>query len=330
MTDDPNMPFISVILCTHNPRKDYLARTLEALRKQTLSQDTWELVVVDNGSRMPLRAAAERPRDEETKGPGGAENSVDLGWHAGARVVREEELGLTQARLRGIAEAKGELLVFVDDDNLLREDYLEQALGLAKEWPKLGAWSGRVVPEYEVEPAGELKPYLWRLCIREITSDAWGNEGSFDSTPWGAGLCVRRAVAERYGEETRKDVLKAALDRRGESLASTGDVDLALTSLDLGLGTGVFCSLEVLHLIPGRRVQESYLLKLIEDSEAGSMLFSRQKLCGARSKSGIDLLVDRYKQLRGTRLQKAVAAAFERGERRGRKMARELGAADKS
>ena len=42
-----------------------------------------------------------------------------------------ERLGLTPARLRGIRESRGELLVFVDDDNVLERDYLEVALALA-------------------------------------------------------------------------------------------------------------------------------------------------------------------------------------------------------
>jgi len=313
------MTEISVIICTHNPREDYLGRTLEALKEQTLPKDLWELVIVDNGSGKELavdsRQLAESPEQNHL---------LDLGWHADARIVREEELGLTQARLRGIAESKAELLVFVDDDNVLRADYLEQAVSLAKQWPQLGAWSGRVVPEYEVAPAKELQPYLWRLCIREVTGNVWGNEGSFESTPWGAGMCVRRAVAEKYAQETRRDIFKASLDRRGESLGSTGDVDLALTSLDLGLGTGVFASLEVLHLIPERRVQEPYLLKLIEDSEAGSMLFARGRKKQPAARSGIDRLVMFYKQLRGTRLQRAVGRAFARGQSRGRLLAKEL------
>ncbi|MGE5748492.1 MAG: glycosyltransferase family 2 protein, partial [Gemmatimonas sp.] len=41
---------ISVIVCTHNPRKGYLSRTLGSLREQTLPHDGWDLVIVDNAS----------------------------------------------------------------------------------------------------------------------------------------------------------------------------------------------------------------------------------------------------------------------------------------
>ena len=48
---------ISVIICTHNPREDYLRRVLKALRAQSLSAEQWELLLIDNASKEPLAAA---------------------------------------------------------------------------------------------------------------------------------------------------------------------------------------------------------------------------------------------------------------------------------
>src|SRR2546430_6030560 len=79
---------LSVIICCHNPRMDYLARVLGALKAQTLSTDNWELLVVDNASKDPVSA------------------SHDISWHPKAHHVREMNLGLTHARLRGIAESR--------------------------------------------------------------------------------------------------------------------------------------------------------------------------------------------------------------------------------
>jgi glycosyltransferase involved in cell wall biosynthesis len=97
---------VSVIVCTHNPRQEYLTRVLAALRVQTLPTAGWELLVIDNASKEPVAGR------------------FDLSWHPHGRHVREDELGLTPARLRWIAEARAELLVFVDDDNVLDPDYL--------------------------------------------------------------------------------------------------------------------------------------------------------------------------------------------------------------
>ena len=102
---------ISVIICTHNPRPNYLRRVLDALRRQTLPMDQWEVLIIDNASRGRLTAA-----------------TWDLSWHPRARIVREEEIGLSVARMRGMKEAAADILVFVDDDNVLDPDYLMQLL----------------------------------------------------------------------------------------------------------------------------------------------------------------------------------------------------------
>ena len=52
----------------------------------------------------------------------------EMGKNLNARIVREEKLGLTHARVRGFQEAKGEIVVMVDDDNVLKPDYLERAV----------------------------------------------------------------------------------------------------------------------------------------------------------------------------------------------------------
>ena len=291
---------LSVIICTHNPRKDYLERALESLRNQSFPSKGWEFLLIDNCSSQPLEA------------------ELNLEWHASGKIVREENLGLTQARLRGICESSGSLLVFVDDDNCLREDYLATAWQLAKDWPQLGAWSGRVVPEYEVAPAAELLPYIWMLCIRPVEKPSWGNTFQMETTPWGAGMCVRRNVADFYARAIEQNPRRASLDRRGPGLGSTGDMDLALTSLDLGMGTGVFPELELRHLIPERRVQESYLLKLVEDGAAGDVIFQASRgILGRNSESRVDKLVRSYKMLRASRIQKAFGVAFERGRKQG-------------
>ena len=140
-------PAVSVVIPTHNPRHDYLARVVDALRQQTLAKSLWELLIVDNGSREALAVASSQSSVVSQK-----TNIVDLSWHANARIVREEELGLTFARLRGFAEAKGELIVMVDDDNVLMPNYLETAVRIAHEHQMLGAFGGKCLPEFETKP----------------------------------------------------------------------------------------------------------------------------------------------------------------------------------
>lgn len=162
MTANSALPRVSVVIPTHNPRMDYLARVIDALRQQTLAKDLWELVIIDNGSREALAVAS-----SQSSGVSRKTNIVDLSWHPNARIVREEQLGLTFARLRGFAEAKGELIVLVDDDNVLAPDYLQTAMRLAQKHPKLGAFGGKCLPEFEVEPPEWLKARGKGLGLRD-------------------------------------------------------------------------------------------------------------------------------------------------------------------
>lgn len=235
---------ISVIICTHNPQRVYLQRVLEALRKQTLPQEYWELLLIDNASKEVLS------------------NEIDLSWHKNSNHLREENLGLTQARLCGIRASIAEIIVFVDDDNVLETDYLENALQIGKTCNFLGAWGGQAFPEFEEQPNKLFEPYLSTLALRSLEKDRWSNGSDYETIPNGAGMCIRKFVASKYVEYLVKDIERAKLDVTGKKLLRCGDIDLALTAIDLGLGTGVFTKLKLLHLIPSFRIQEDYLLKL--------------------------------------------------------------------
>ena len=157
---------LSVIICCHNPRRHYLARVLKALKAQTLSTDNWELVVVDNASEDAVSA------------------SHNISWHPNARHVREENVGLTRARLRGIAESSADLLIFVDDDNVLAENYLDLANQIAMDRRYLGAWGGQQLAEFEGgEPQEVWKRDFW---TSRLARDIWSNNYDRQATPVGA------------------------------------------------------------------------------------------------------------------------------------------------
>lgn len=239
--------FLSVIICTHNPRPDHLRRTLQSLQAQTLDRAQWELLVIDNRSDGPL------------------DGKWDLSWQPHSKHVREERIGLTMARLRGIEESKGALLLFVDDDNVLCDDYLVRALEIMDRHPFLGViGAGRIEAEFEKEPDPGLKPYLPMLALRSVAGSNWSNDPKDFSVPWGAGMLVRRAVAARYQDILFADPKKQRLDRSGTSLNSCGDDEFSWVACEMGLGKGIFNELYVLHLIAAFRVQQEYLLRLAE------------------------------------------------------------------
>lgn len=249
---------ITVVTCTHNPRQDYIERTLDALSGQTLPKIDWEFLLVDNASENPL---AER---------------IDLSWHPSARHVGETQLGLTPARLRGIAEASGDIIVFVDDDNVLSPDFLEEALRIGGAFPFLGAWGGgSILPEFETPPPAWAEPYYPYLALLDKPDALWANAvGGASPIPVGAGLCVRNCVARKYRDEVALDPTRMRLDRRGKSLDGAGDLDLALTARRFGLGWGIFPTLKLLHLIPSGRTTKEYLLNLVESASFSIVVWS--------------------------------------------------------
>jgi glycosyltransferase involved in cell wall biosynthesis len=296
---------VSAIVCTHNPREDYLRRTLEGLKAQALPLKDWELLLVDNASNEPLAGR------------------FDLSWHPHARHVREEKTGLTHARLCGIAAARAELLIFVDDDNVLRADYLQASLKIAADYPKLGAWNGSCIPEFEAEPPAELRPWLGGLLIEKLAApiQAMIPRGG-PALPTGAGLSVRRTVALRYREEVLRDPLRQALDRSGKNLGSGGDSDLALCGYALGLGAGRFPELELTHLISARRLTLEYLERLHEGfGHGGTILVAihdRENLGGLKT-SPFKLVLSRMKMLAMGKGK--VERRIKMAERRGRLLA---------
>ena len=228
---------------------------IEALRRQSLDVAQWELLVVDNASTENLTGW------------------VDLPWHPHGRILREEKLGLTHARLRGIQETKSGVLVFVDDDNVLAQDYLQVALDLAQDHPSLGIWSGRIELEFEATPPDWTRKYWPFLVHRPVRRDEVSQELRLEEPlPVGAGLCVRREVASAYASVAGSSRLRLGLGRCGVELGSSEDTDMVMFACAHGWQRGVFKLLRLQHLIPPERVTEDYLVRLVEGIQFSSFV----------------------------------------------------------
>ena len=118
-------PEVTVVIPTRD-RPAGLAATLAALRAQTLAPDRFEVVVVDDGSSPPARAAdpVRLLRHEASRGPAAARNT---GWRA----------------------ARAPLVAFTDDDCTPAPGWLEALLAAAGD---------RVVVQGPVEPQPGVEP----------------------------------------------------------------------------------------------------------------------------------------------------------------------------
>jgi len=304
-----NPPKASVVICTHNPREDYLRRVLDGLRSQTLPTDQWELLLIDNASQASLSGR------------------FDLSWHPHGRHIREEELGLTPARLRGIMESRADVLVFVDDDTVLAPDYLEQALVVEKQWPLVGVWGGSIAPEFETPAPAWCGDQIWRLTIVEVKEDIWSNLREVSATiPCGAGMCIRKSVGLRFVEWCRISEKSNGLGRKGTALSGYEDVDLAHCAMDIGLGTGKSTRLHLTHLVPTSRLTLDYFVRHAEGDAASCMIFCAIRGLPVKEPTASFLKIVKrqiYRLLSGKPKEFfKIEDAHQRGLKRGWKMAR--------
>ncbi|MBK8060984.1 MAG: glycosyltransferase family 2 protein [Gemmatimonadetes bacterium] len=101
------MPQVSVVVPLYN-KEPYVRRALDSIAAQSFAD--FEVVIVDDGSQDGSAAIAAGYPDSRF------------------RMIRQANAGPGAARNRGIAEAKGEWIAFLDADDEWLPDYLELAV----------------------------------------------------------------------------------------------------------------------------------------------------------------------------------------------------------
>ena len=238
---------ITVIIPTHNPDAGRLQQTLEGMTKQSLPFDNWELILIDNGSATPVTAEDIQPHFAGT-----------------FRIVREDTLGLSHARKRGILESKTEILVFSDDDNVFEQSYLETVLRQFEQNADVGIAGGKSLPQYESTPPHWYVEGMAPLGCRDLGDEPGILSGSDyldqkrypEFAPIGAGMAFRKEAISSWIDTVGKS---AVSDRKGNSLSSAGDCDMVLHALDSGWSAAYWPELTIHHLLPEGRLTKDYL-----------------------------------------------------------------------
>jgi glycosyltransferase involved in cell wall biosynthesis len=249
---------LSIIVCTYNPQDAVFRKCLACIMTAAKRLQSYEVIIVDNNSTVPIASR----------------EYVAALIADGVRVVVEKEQGLTPARLKGIREAQSGLLVFVDDDNFVREDFFETGLKIGQSNIHIGAYSGQVKLVFESSPPPWTRRYWGLLVHREFDKDLWSNLPHLAETmPCGAGLFVRESVAQYYLSLHENSKRNIQLDRTGGSLFSGGDNDLAACACDIGMGVGLFHELILDHYIFDSRLTKDYLVALSKGIATSAIIF---------------------------------------------------------
>lgn len=298
---------LSVVICTYNPADDIFAKCLDAITAATSMYAPQEILIVDNNSTTAVAG-----RDYITS---------FLAANKMARIVNESKQGLTPARLRGIRDSSGDLIIFVDDDNFVDPGYFSIAADIYKKHPFIGAFSGQVTLEYDSDPPAWTKKYWGMLIFRKLDKDVWSNiHFNNETMPNGAGLCISRDVAEYYAGLFNAGKRNFNLDRSKGSLMSGGDNDLAMCACDIGKGMGLFNALHLRHHIAGSRFSLEYLSRL-----AYGIYFSYAMLLFMRTgRVDKDTLTQRIKHLIRISIMKHKDRVIQRSCKKGLKDATEL------
>lgn len=225
----------SIIVCTYN-RAESLRDTLRALRAQkTNPSREWEVVVVDNNSKDHTRKAVEEVQRE---------------WPL-LRYEFEQAQGLSHARNYGIAAARGEVLLFTDDDVLPEADWLETTLAGMDKY-QADACGGYIAPIWETPPPAWLTDRFYGfLAVRTGRCDDYPIELP-SQAPFGANMAVKKVVFDTVG------LFDTSRGRKGNVLASGEDGELFERILSAGLKAVFLGQSRVHHKVESFRLTKRY------------------------------------------------------------------------
>lgn len=236
---------LSVIVPTCNGSQG-LSRTIRSVLDQSLSQDRYEVIVVDNNSSDSTRAVVEE---------------FNQAWGNRIRYIFEPTPGLVYARHAGARAAIGEILCYIDDDATADPAWLE-AIARTFENPAVVLSGGKILPEYETEPPDWVEG-LWTQCAsgRNLGAlslmDLGDEPGPYDpGNVWGCNFSIRKQTLFSVGG-FHPDALPMGLIRyRGD-----GEGGLSRKIGERGYKAYYQPEAVVRHHIPASRLTGAYFLK---------------------------------------------------------------------
>ena len=227
----------SVIIPTYN-RPGTLFQALRSLQEQTLSD--FEILVMDNAADPEVeRLVANFNRTARISG----------------RYIAHDSGGNSGARNRGAQEAKGNLLVYTDDDLTFEPRWVEAYCAQFCAHPEMVAAGGCVRPLWEEAPPAWLLEYMGNakvfspLALMEPTDHFTLNDSGFF---FSCNMGVRRSVFDWTGFRP---------EMYGTQTIGNGETGLNRDILRRGGLIGYVPEAVVYHHIPPHRMTVDYIRK---------------------------------------------------------------------
>lgn len=253
---------VTVAICTWN-RCELLRQTLERIASALVVPPglAWELLVVNNHStddtdRVIEQFAARLP----------------------LRRLHEPRQGLAHARNRALAEARGEYLVWTDDDVLVDARWLQAYQRAFTRRPDAAVFGGPVEPWFPAGPPAWLAEVWAQVCSTYAVRDLGPEEVplSGERLPFGANMAVRTREQRRVPFDAQLG--HCADDRVG------GEETRALRRILAEGATGWWVpEARVRHCIPEERQTLGYLRSYYRGR--GVRLYREQEENGERRRS---------------------------------------------
>lgn len=233
---------ISVILCTYN-REKYIYNVLQSIAENSLPKGEYEIVLVDNNCTDNTRAECERFQSDYP--------DVCLNYCV------ETNQGLSHARNCGIRNAKGDILVYVDDDALVNTEYLSTYAAFFGSDPGAVAAGGPIRPRYDgcTEPHW-MSHFTRQLVTGELYLGDRQRQFPRGKYPGGGNAAYRKTVFDQVG------LFNVDLGRKGNSLIGAEEKDLFDKMTTRGMAFHYLPTAILFHLIPPKKLTQDYFDRL--------------------------------------------------------------------
>jgi glycosyltransferase involved in cell wall biosynthesis len=228
---------LTVAIPTHN-RAAVLRQTLERLTQVTIPDDVeWELIVVQNNCT-----------------DGTAAMLGELAQYLPLRALSESRPGVNFARNAAVDAARGECVIFTDDDTLVDPGWLSAYASAFSAFPDVDIFGGPIVPKFPSPPPPWLRDAFSLVAEAYGRLEARGRGVVLSASffPFGANMAFRTRVL-------RELPFDPALGPRGKRRINGSETELILELFDRGHAGRWVEAARVEHCIQEKQMTTDFL-----------------------------------------------------------------------